>query len=216
VVRRPIARATEPDERPVAAVVANGNKALEQPVAVSLPAPVVPAQEDDDPTGMPRVDVPSTRAYEAARTPPKAADKSTSNPATLRDGSTEIRSWVARVHRSNADGSSRQRLIAKLAHVGGEVEVVPEPNEEDPGTMAVIAVHKIRLGGGEERGKIGYLASELATAVRGELARGGKANVYITSITGGTSADPSRNVQLRAVLRPRTLANGTGHRPRTG
>ena len=210
LARTPIVRGTDPDEQTAAAVVASRNKAHEQRFHVSLPAPVVPVMDDDDATGMPRIEATTILKHGVARASPKAAvDKATSKPITLRDGSTEIRSWVARVHRSNADGSSRQRLIEKLVHVGGEVEVVEEPNEQDPDAMAVIAIHKIRLGGGEERGKIGYLATDMAAAVKAACARGGTANVYVNVITGGTSDSPLRNVQLRAILRPRSVPNGT-------
>ena len=202
VARAQPASDTEPVEQPASHVVTSGTKAQTQPDLVVPPL-------DDDATGMPRID-PSTLTRGVGRASRTATEKlPTSKPLTLRDGSTEIRSWVARVHRSNADGSSRQRLIEKLVHVGGEVEVVAEPNEQDPDAMAVIAVHKIRLGGGEERGKIGYLATDLAAALKTECARGGMANVYVNVITGGTSDSPLRNVQLRAILRPRTVPNGT-------
>jgi len=210
LARTPIVRGTDPDEQPALAVVASRNKAHEQRSHLGLPAAVVPALDDDDATGMPRIDATTILTHGVARTSARAVvDKATSKPITLRDGSTELRSWVARVHRSNADGTKRQRLIEKLVHVGGEVEVVAEPNEQDPDAMAVIAVHKIRLGGGEERGKIGYLATDLAAALKTECARGGTANVYVNVITGGTSDSPLRNVQLRAILRPRTVPNGT-------
>ena len=177
-------------------VPVTGAKAQEQPLSV---APVLDDDynstgDDDNATG--GLDVP--RILTQSGLP-------MTKPLTLRDGSTEIRSWVTRAHRSNSDGSSRQKLIQKLVHVGEEVEVAPEPNDEDPDAMAVIAVHRIPLGGGQERGKIGYLAPEVAATLKCEYARGVKVNVYVSELRGGTRNDPIRNVGLRAVVAPRAV-----------
>ena len=86
---------------------------------------------------------------------------------------------------ANADGSSRQEIVAKLSE-GDEIELVRHPGESDKNTIAVVS----------ERGEIGRLTQGDAATLAPYLDRGGRVRAQVSAIRGGTKDKPELNVWI--------------------
>jgi hypothetical protein len=90
---------------------------------------------------------------------------------------------------TNADGSSRQAIIAKLAN-GEDVELVRERgNPREPNAVRVVSRH----------GDIGLLARSDADNLAPYLDSGGRVSASIAHIDGGTSTNAAYNFVVSVV-----------------
>jgi HIRAN domain len=95
---------------------------------------------------------------------------------------------VVGVTQLNADGTSRQDLIAAHCQEGLRLELRREPSNPHDGNA--IAVHCLQ-------GQIGYLDAELAKEYVSRLDRGKiSLGARIKTLTGGTAQKPTRGVNL--------------------
>jgi hypothetical protein len=86
---------------------------------------------------------------------------------------------------ANADGSSRQEIIAKLGE-GDAIELVRHPGEADRNAIAVVS----------EKGEIGRLTQADAATLAPYLDRGGRVHAQVSAIRGGTRDNPELNVWI--------------------
>jgi len=90
---------------------------------------------------------------------------------------------------TNADGSSRQEIIAKLV-VGEDVDLVRERGDaSEPNAVRVVS----------RRGEIGRLSRADADSLAPYLDQGRRASASIAFINGGTSSNTAFNVVLSVV-----------------
>jgi hypothetical protein len=86
----------------------------------------------------------------------------------------------------NADGSTRQEIIAKLSE-GDEIELIRQrDNSDDANTVAVVS----------EKGEIGRLNRGDAATLAPYLDRGGRVRAQVSAIRGGTRDRPELNVWI--------------------
>ena len=88
-------------------------------------------------------------------------------------------------NQANADGSSRQEIIAKL-NEGDEIELVRHPGDSDSNMIAVVS----------EKGEIGRLTQGDAATLAPYLDRGGRVRAQVSAIRGGTKDRPELNVWI--------------------
>ena len=88
-------------------------------------------------------------------------------------------------NQANADGSSRQEIIAKLSE-GDEIELVRHPGDSDTNMIAVVS----------EKGEIGRLTQGDAATLAPYLDRGGRVRAQVSAIRGGTKDRPELNVWI--------------------
>jgi hypothetical protein len=90
---------------------------------------------------------------------------------------------------TNADGTARQEIIAKLA-VGEDVELVRDrARSDEPNAVRVVS----------RRGEIGRLARADADRLAPYLDGGGRVSASIAFINGGTSTNTALNVVVSVV-----------------
>lgn len=90
--------------------------------------------------------------------------------------------------------SYRQDTIRRLARVGADVHLIPEP--ENPHDRHAI---KVCLATGEQ---LGYMDRERAEEMSTQLREGWRFGAFIARTTGGTPDKPSRGVVLRLIEAP--------------
>jgi hypothetical protein len=86
---------------------------------------------------------------------------------------------------ANADGSSRQEIIARLRE-GDEIELVRHPGDIDKNMIAVVS----------EKGEIGRLTQGDAATLAPYIDRGGRVRAQVSAIRGGTKDRPELNVWI--------------------
>jgi hypothetical protein len=89
---------------------------------------------------------------------------------------------------TNADGSSRQDIIARLG-IGDDVDLVRERSAAAPNAVRVVS----------RRGEIGLLSAADADTIAPYLDGGGRVSASIAHIDGGTSTNTAFNVVISVV-----------------
>jgi hypothetical protein len=113
--------------------------------------------------------------------------------AASRSGFKHFFTQVAGVKHENADGSSRQDIIA-LLNVFDVLKLEAEPdNEHDPNAVMVLT---------EDREQIGYLPREYAFHAARELAEGWAVNAFVVALLEDEEDDGVRWVHIVLVVSP--------------
>ena len=86
----------------------------------------------------------------------------------------------------NADGSSRQSIIAKL-NEGDEIELIRRRDDDNDATKVAVM---------SEKGEIGRLTQSDAATLAPYLDRGGRVRAQVSAVRGGTKDRPELNVWI--------------------
>ncbi len=96
-----------------------------------------------------------------------------------------IYSKLAGVTHHNADGTSRQEVIAELCYQGQTLLLMREPNQYSYENIGVYVAYQV-----------GYVNPELARELSPLLDQGVPVEARITDITGGSEEKPTRGVNV--------------------
>jgi len=100
-----------------------------------------------------------------------------------------IFSKISGVTHHNADGTSRQEIIAELCYEGQQLLLIREPNQYSHNNISVYVAYQV-----------GYVSPELAQELAPLIDLGGGVDARITNITGGTEDRPTRGVNVELTL----------------
>ena len=96
-----------------------------------------------------------------------------------------IYSKLSGVTHHNADGTSRQDIIAELCYEGQPLLLIREPNHYSYNNIGVYVTYQV-----------GYVTPEMAEMLAPIIDEGGAVEAHITGITGGTEEKPTQGVNL--------------------
>lgn len=96
-----------------------------------------------------------------------------------------VYSKLSGVTHHNADGTSRQEIIAELCYQDQPLLLIREPNQFSYNNISVYIAFQV-----------GYVNPDLAEALAPIIDEGGAVNAYITDITGGTEDKPTLGVNV--------------------
>jgi len=96
-----------------------------------------------------------------------------------------IYSKLSGVTHHNADGTSRQDVIAELCYQGQPLLLIREPNQYSPDNIGVYVAYQV-----------GYVNPELARELAHLIDVGIPVEARITDITGGSEDKPTRGVNV--------------------
>jgi hypothetical protein len=96
-----------------------------------------------------------------------------------------IYSKISGVTHHNADGTSRQDIIAELCFNGQPLLLMREPNQYSYNNIGVYVTYQV-----------GYVNPEIADVLAAFLDDGGIVDAQITDITGGTENKPTLGVNV--------------------
>jgi len=100
-----------------------------------------------------------------------------------------IYSKLSGVTQHNADGTSRQEIIAELCYQGQPLLLMREPNQYSENNIGVYVAYQV-----------GYASPEVADLLAQVLDLGGMVEAQITDITGGTEDKPTRGVNVEYLV----------------
>jgi hypothetical protein len=96
-----------------------------------------------------------------------------------------IYSKISGVTHHNADGTSRQEIIAELCFDGQPLLLMREPNQYSYDNIGVYVAYQV-----------GYVNPEIAGVLAALLDSGGVVDAHITDVTGGTEDKPTLGVNV--------------------
>ena len=96
-----------------------------------------------------------------------------------------IYSKLSGVTHHNADGTSRQDIIAELCYQGQPLLLMREPNQFGPNNIGVYVAYQV-----------GYVNPELARELSPIIDQGIPVDARITDITGGSEEKPTLGVNV--------------------
>lgn len=94
-------------------------------------------------------------------------------------------SKLSGVTHHNADGTSRQEIIAELCYNGQQLLLIREPNQYSPDNIGVYIAYQV-----------GYVNPDLARELAPLIDAGGHVEARVTEITGGMEDKPTRGVNV--------------------
>jgi single-stranded-DNA-specific exonuclease len=100
-----------------------------------------------------------------------------------------IYSKLAGVTHHNADGTSRQEIIAELCYNGQPLLLMRQPNQYSQDNIGVYIAYQV-----------GYVTPDMAELLAPFLDAGGIVDACITDITGGSEDKPTRGVNVEYTL----------------
>jgi single-stranded-DNA-specific exonuclease len=100
-----------------------------------------------------------------------------------------IYSKLSGVTHHNADGTSRQEIIAELCYQGQPLLLMREPNQYSQDNIGVYVAYQV-----------GYVSPEMAELLAQVIDTGGEVEAHITGITGGTEDKPTRGVNVEYLV----------------
>jgi len=100
-----------------------------------------------------------------------------------------IYSKLSGVTHHNADGTSRQEIIAELCYSGQPLLLIREPNPYSHHNIGVYLTYQV-----------GYVSPEVAEMLATLLDQGSVVDARITDITGGTEDKPTQGVNVEYTI----------------
>lgn len=97
----------------------------------------------------------------------------------------KVYSKLSGVTHHNADGTSRQEIIAELCYNGQPLLLIREPNQYSYNNIGVYIAYQV-----------GYVTPEMAEILAPIIDSGSGVDASITDITGGTENKPTRGVNV--------------------
>ncbi|MCJ7701185.1 MAG: hypothetical protein MUO62_06345 [Anaerolineales bacterium] len=101
----------------------------------------------------------------------------------------KIYSKLSGVTHHNADGTSRQEIIAELCYNGQPLLLMREPNQYSYNNIGIYLAYQV-----------GYINPEIAAMLAPHLDEGRVVEACITDITGGSQEKPTRGVNVEYTL----------------
>jgi hypothetical protein len=101
----------------------------------------------------------------------------------------KIYSKLSGVTHHNADGTSRQEIIAELCYNDQPLLLIREPNQYSYNNIGVYVAYQV-----------GYISPEMAELLAPILDAGGVVETHITDITGGMEDKPTRGVNVEFTI----------------